>query len=329
VYERWTYWWAPPWGRIAPPPYTCPERPVGRRRRRLEIAPRPPRGAPDAITPRLAPWPAWVAPASVGVGIALIFVSAFVLIAIAAAARTTLTDPPPGVELASGALTSLTLLASALLTARLTGHLRPWQFGLSELRVLRSLGWMTIAIAGFALLFGALVATLVLLEGSSLHDLFEGGAVGMDMDGPPVDSHSGPALAASAVVAIAVVAPVCEEVFFRGVMFGSLRGWKGVWIAAAITAVVFSAAHLEFAPLVFADRLIAGFVWCLVYARSGRLLPGIMAHAANNAVVIGLLLGWDWQVPLLVAGCVATVTLLVAPFARRRTGRPRPEAILA
>jgi membrane protease YdiL (CAAX protease family) len=63
------------------------------------------------------------------------------------------------------------------------------------------------------------------------------------------------------------------------------------------------AAHLEFSPVIFADRLIAGFVWCLVYARTGRLLPGMMAHAANNAVV--------------------------APFARRPGRVLRPEAVIA
>ena len=135
--------------------------------------------------------------------------------------------------------------------------------------------------------------------------------------GLPVDKASGPVAIVFATLGIAVLAPICEEIFFRGVMFGSLRRWKGVWVAATITAIAFSAAHLEFAPVIFADRLIAGFVWSLVYARTGRLLPGMMAHAANNAVVIGLLLGWDWQIPLLVAACVGTVTLVVSPFAQR------------
>jgi uncharacterized protein len=225
-------------------------------------------------------------------------------------------------------VTSLTILASALATARLTGRLRPWQFGLARLQVGRSLGWMAIALAGFVLTFAAVLAPFVLLGAASLDD---GDAVGyrLSSGGLPVDDASGPVVVVFAALAIAVLAPICEEIFFRGVMFGALRRWKGVWVAATITAIVFSAAHLDFSPVIFADRLIAGFVWCLIYARTGRLLPGMMAHAANNAVVIGLLLGWDWQIPLLVAACVGTVTLMVAPFAWRPSRVARPEMVIA
>jgi hypothetical protein len=299
-----------------------------RRPRLPEIAPRPPAGAPDATWPRLPPWPAWVAPASVGIGIGLTIASGFAVFGAAAATDTSLSNPDPAFDLAAGAVTSLTILASALVTARLTGRLRPWQFGLARLQVVRSLGWMVVALAGFALTFAALLAPFVLLGATSLDD---GDAVGyrLSSGGLPVDDSSGPLVVVFAALGIAVLAPICEEIFFRGVMFGSLRRWKGVWVAATITAIVFSAAHLEFSPVIFADRLIAGFVWCLVYARTGRLLPGMMAHAANNAVVIGLLLGWDWQIPLLVAACVGTVVLVVSPFARRPGRVLRPEMVIA
>jgi uncharacterized protein len=298
-----------------------------RRPRLPEIAPRPPSDAPDASWPRLPPWPAWVAPASVGIGIGLSIASSFAVLGAAAATDTSLTNPDPAFDLAAGAVTSLTILASALATARLTGRLRPWQFGLARLQVGRSLGWAVIAVAGFALAFAGLLAPFVLADAASLDD----DAVGyrLSSGGLPVDDASVPLAVIFAALAIAVLAPICEEIFFRGVMFGALRRWKGVWVAATITAVVFSAAHLEFSPVIFADRLIAGFVWCLVYARTGRLLPGMMAHAANNAVVIGLLLGWDWQIPLFVAACVGTVTLVVAPFARRPGRVPRPEMVIA
>jgi membrane protease YdiL (CAAX protease family) len=293
-----------------------------------EIAPRPPSDAPGASWPRLPPWPPWVAPASVGIGIGLSIGSSFAVLGAAAATDTSLTNPDPAFDLAAGAVTSLTILASALATARLTGRLRPWQFGLARLQVARSLGWMAIALAGFVLTFAAVLAPFVLLGATSLDD---GDAVGyrLSSGGLPVDDASGPVVVVFAALAIAVLAPICEEIFFRGVMFGALRRWKGVWVAAAITAIVFSAAHLEFSPVIFADRLVAGFVWCLIYARTGRLLPGMMAHAANNAVVIGLLLGWDWQIPLLVAACVGAVTLVVAPFARRPGRVLRPEMVIA
>src|SRR5215211_3112451 len=140
-----------------------------------EIAPRPPSGAPNAIWPRLPPWPPWVAPASIGIGIGLSIASSFAVLGAAAATDTSLTNPDSAFDLAAGAVTSLTILASALATARLTGRLRPWQFGLARLQVGRSLGWMAIALAGFLLAFAAVLAPFVIVGATSLDD---GDAVG-------------------------------------------------------------------------------------------------------------------------------------------------------
>ena len=42
----------------------------------------------------------------------------------------------------------------------------------------------------------------------------------------------------------------------------------------------------------------------------------------NNALVTGHDLGWDWQVPLLMLGCMAVAQLLLIPFARERAPQP-------
>jgi len=120
-----------------------------------EIAPRPPSGAPDASWPRLPPWPAWVAPASVGIGIGLVIASGIAVFVAAGATGNRLDDPDTAFAIAADAATSLTILASALVTARLTGRLRPWQFGLARLQVVRSVGWMFVALGGFVLAFAA------------------------------------------------------------------------------------------------------------------------------------------------------------------------------
>src|SRR3954470_16663270 len=135
-----------------------------------EIAPRPPSGAPDASWPRVPPWPPWVAPASVGIGIGLSIASSFAILAAAGGAGASLSHPDPAFDLAAGAVTSLTILASALVTARLSGRLRPWQFALARLHVVRSIGWCFIALAGFALAFGALLAPFVLVGAATVDD---------------------------------------------------------------------------------------------------------------------------------------------------------------
>ena len=93
-------------------------------------------------------------------------------------------------------------------------------------------------------------------------------------------------LAACAVTC--VVAPICEELLFRGFIFRSLRNWRGVWPAAAITGVLFGAVHGLSAPAVdLLPLAFLGFVLCIVYQRSGSLYPCIALHVLNNAIAFG------------------------------------------
>ena len=46
-------------------------------------------------------------------------------------------------------------------------------------------------------------------------------------------------------------------------------------------------------------------------------------HAFNNAIAMGTLAGWDWQIPLVVIGAVTLSVVLMLPFARERA----PQAV--
>jgi len=92
----------------------------------------------------------------------------------------------------------------------------------------------------------------------------------------------------AALVAGVVIAPLAEEAFFRGFVFGGLRQRLGVVGAALVSAAVFGAVHLSlstFLPVAFLGLLLA-----LLYAATGSLYPGIIAHACNNG--FGLLLAY-------------------------------------
>jgi hypothetical protein len=86
---------------------------------------------------------------------------------------------------------------------------------------------------------------------------------------------------ASSVVSVVVAAPVVEEIGFRGLLFGALRARLGLPAAAAASALAFAALH-GYGAAGFLTVLTSGILWAWAFERSGSLLPGIAAHAANN-----------------------------------------------
>lgn len=85
----------------------------------------------------------------------------------------------------------------------------------------------------------------------------------------------------------ALVAPLVEEVFFRGVLYGALRGWMRVWGAAAFSAAIFAFGHPL--PEYFLPIFVLGVAFALVRERTGSLLPSMIAHSIHNGAAIILM----------------------------------------
>ncbi|HEY3068474.1 MAG TPA: type II CAAX endopeptidase family protein [Methylomirabilota bacterium] len=96
------------------------------------------------------------------------------------------------------------------------------------------------------------------------------------------------------VVGAVVLAPVVEEVVFRGLIFGTLRRRLPAGLAAVVSATLFAIPH-GYGVLGFAAVFWSGFLWAYAYEKTGSLLPGMAAHALNNAAasltVLALLRG--------------------------------------
>lgn len=104
----------------------------------------------------------------------------------------------------------------------------------------------------------------------------------------------GPALVLT-VVAAAVLAPLMEEVIFRGVLFQAIGRRTGWVTGLVLSSLVFSVVHLEvLLPLqvesvVFGIALTAvGAVFAFAFHRSRSLVTAIVAHATFNGVQIAL-----------------------------------------
>ncbi len=85
-----------------------------------------------------------------------------------------------------------------------------------------------------------------------------------------------------------VIAPVAEEIFFRGVIYGFLRGgvfngkgrW-GIWPALMISTTLFVMAH-QAGPGIPLPQLVGGIVFCLAYEIEKSLFTPIIIHALGN-----------------------------------------------
>ena len=98
------------------------------------------------------------------------------------------------------------------------------------------------------------------------------------------DESSTAALIGYAVL-LAFVAPLCEEFFFRGFMFGVLREKIGVAGGALATGLIFGGVHATGSPVETLGVLVVlGVLLCLLYWRTGSLLPCIALHALNNGI---------------------------------------------
>ncbi len=129
-----------------------------------------------------------------------------------------------------------------------------------------SIGWMALAIVSY-LTFAALYSVLILEPHQE--DIAEGfGAI-------PVQ-----------VLLIAIAAPISEEVCFRGMLFGGLRQRLPRLAAALIAALIFGALHAVTGISAVPPLIFFGFVLCLLYEKTGSIVPGIILHMLNNSVAL-------------------------------------------
>ncbi len=85
-------------------------------------------------------------------------------------------------------------------------------------------------------------------------------------------------------VLVVLAAPIAEEVFFRGFLFGGLRGRMSFWPAALISGLLFGLVHLPGGPLQVPPLAVFGVLLAWLYERTGSLGPPILMHAIQNSI---------------------------------------------
>ncbi len=103
-----------------------------------------------------------------------------------------------------------------------------------------------------------------------------------------IDAISFAIIAFSAVV----IAPLFEEIFFRGFMYQAFRKTMRLWPAAILTSFVFGIAHID--PAVIIPIALVGMILLGIYRWTGNLWSSIITHAGYNAIAVTALAVKTW-----------------------------------
>lgn len=82
-----------------------------------------------------------------------------------------------------------------------------------------------------------------------------------------------------------LLAPFFEELIFRGILFTTLRTKFSFPLSMVASGLIFALAH-GYGVIAFLTVLWSGLLWAWAYERTGSVIPGMLAHAVNNGVVV-------------------------------------------
>ena len=150
---------------------------------------------------------------------------------------------------------------------------------------------------GSGVLFGlGLYPVMVIVVGGLLTFLLQA-ISGEHVEAPEQVGEHLPAIGSALTIVYAIViAPIGEELFFRGVLFRSLRDRYGFWVGAVGSAIGFGLIHFIPGSVVDAVLLMivmffTGLALCFIYERRGTIVVPIAAHMTFNVIGIVLIFG--------------------------------------
>jgi uncharacterized protein len=268
----------------------------------FEPPPPPPPDLPELPEGTAPRWPAWYA----GVGFLVALIATLVVVGILAAATgATADDEDPTFTIVATFLQGMVFIGTAVLFASFTRKPRPEQFGLRPTRLWPAVGWAALGMVSFYVLV-ALYSVIVQPDAEQ--------TVAQDLG---ADQGTFGMIAAGFMVIC--VAPFAEEFFFRGFFYRALRSRWSVMGAATIDGLLFGVIHYDFsgvdALLILPPLGILGFIFCLVYERTGSIYPTIAMHAFNNAIAFAVTIE-DASVSL-VLGLLMLLACATIPRAQR------------
>jgi uncharacterized protein len=281
---------------VPPPSFRHPGSPPSRPEL-PEGVDRPP--LPEPETPPPVParrTPLWL-PFVVMVGAFAGASTVFALLAVLSGAELDADRTPPGISLGATLAQDGLLIAGALLGVQLYER-APWAWwvGFRRTALWPAVGWSVLVYVAFW--FASAVVFVVFGEPEE-QQLVES-----------LRNEDDTVVLVGYCLLVCLIAPVAEELFFRGFMFRVFAARMGIVWAALLNGLVFGVVHLTGGPLESGVVLfVLGTGFCLLFWKTGSLLPSMALHAINNSISFGGTLSLRW--PLFLAIVLASTGLVL------------------
>jgi hypothetical protein len=262
----------------------------------------------SASRQRLSDWPLWIVAIAFALAISITAIGTGLVGVIFALGGGKVSSKSPGLNIASTVVLDSAMVGAALLAARMIdGRVRLQGFGFRPLSVSRKRAALLAIATWMAFLIFTLGWTKLV------------GDPGKQSIVKSFGAHDSNVLWALTLVMVALLAPLCEELMFRGLVFAALWRNMPLALAAAITGALFGALHLGGSPVLLTLPLaVLGGLLCLLRAATGSLLPCLAVHALNNSVAYSVSekVGAGFTL-LIAAGSVSSVLIIGTALTRR------------
>lgn len=88
------------------------------------------------------------------------------------------------------------------------------------------------------------------------------------------------------VLLIGILAPISEEVCFRGMLFGGIRTRLPLWAASIAAGAIFGLLHYSTGWSAVVPLIALGAIFAVVYEKSGSIWAPIGMHLLNNSIAL-------------------------------------------
>lgn len=152
-----------------------------------------------------------------------------------------------------------------------------------ELGVSKAINWLDLGLAPAAFIAYMIISTGAVLLLSQLVPGFEvdqAQQVGFD-------NLVGRFDLLMAFIALVIIAPIAEEVLFRGYLYGKLRSHASVLAATLLTSALFGAVHMQWNVAI--DTFILSLAMCYLRELTGTIWAGTLVHMIKNGLAFTLI----------------------------------------